>query len=99
MTNTVELNQTQVQVLQEVLAQANLNGKPIVLSFRDSENWVVLKASRYEQMIEAIEEAETVAAIQEGWEAAQAGRMRPAREVLEDLRNEFGFADPPVKPR
>ena len=103
MTNTVELNQTEAQILQALLAKAKSNGKkngkPIVFSIQERENLVVLKESSYQKLLDKIEEAETIAAIQEGWEAAQAGRVRPAREVLEDLRQEFGFADPPVKPR
>ena len=92
MTNTVELNQTEAQILKALLAKAKLNGKPIVFSIKDGEDLVVLKASRYQQLLDEIEEAETIAAINEGLADIAAGRGRPAKEFMEELRQEFGTA-------
>ena len=101
MTNTVELNQTEAQILQALLAKAKSNGKkngkPVMFSIQERENLVVLKASSYQKLLDKIEEAETIAAINEAWEDVKAGRVRPAKEVMEEIRKEFGLSKPRVK--
>ena len=103
MTNTVELNQTEAQILEILLAKAKLNGKkngkPVMFSIQERENLVVLKASSYQKLLDKIEEAETIAAINEAWEDVKAGRVRPAKEVMEEIRKEFGLSKPRVKLR
>ena len=96
MTNTVELNQTEVQILQALLAKAKLNGKqngkPIVFSIEGGENLVVMQGRSYQKLLDKLEEAETVAAINEGLEDMKAGRGIPAKAFLAELRQEFGTA-------
>jgi PHD/YefM family antitoxin component YafN of YafNO toxin-antitoxin module len=103
MTNTVQLNQTEAQILRALLAKAKLNGKqngkPVVFAIQERENLVVLKESSYQKLLEKIDEAETIAAINEAWEDVKAGRVRPAKEVMEEIRKEFGLSKPRVKLR
>ncbi len=103
MTNTVELNQTEAEILKALLAKASLNGthngKPIELTVKGSEDVVVPQASSYQQLLDEIEEAETIAAINEGLADIEAGRTRPAREVMEELCREFGLSEPRVNLR
>ena len=94
MTNTVELNQTEAKILQALLAKAKLNGKkngkPIVFSIQNDESLIVLHERSYQKLLDRLEEAETIAAINEGVEDMKAGRGIPADEFLVELRQEFG---------
>ncbi len=96
MTNTVQLNQTEAQILEALLAKAKLNGNkngmPIVFSIEGSENLVVLQSRSYQKLLDRLEEVETVAAINEGLEDMKAGRGIPAKEFLAELQQEFGTA-------
>ena len=101
MTNTIELNQAETDVLKALMAKAHLQAKqsddPVVFSLDENEDLVLLQASRYQKLldyIEEIEEAETVAAIDEGMADIEAGRVRPAKEFFAELRKEFGFSEP-----
>ncbi len=60
--------------------------RPSVLTVNGRAEVVVQDAASYQELIERIERAEAILAIQEGLESAARGEGRPAREVFEDIR-------------
>src|SRR5438552_1035189 len=57
---------------------------PVVLTVNGKAELVVQDAASYQALLERVERLETMAAVKEGLEDVAAGRLRPAREVLED---------------
>jgi prevent-host-death family protein len=66
--------------------------KPIVLTVNGKAEVVVQDAHAYQQLLERLEYAETVAAIRKGIEEFERGQGKPAREALEELRAKHGIA-------
>lgn len=62
---------------------------PIVLTVNGKAELVVLDADEYEEMLEKIEQAETVRAIKTGIEAFENGESKPARQALTDLKKKY----------
>jgi PHD/YefM family antitoxin component YafN of YafNO toxin-antitoxin module len=62
---------------------------PIVLTVNGKAELVVLEADAYEEMLEKIEQAETIRAIQTGIEAFENGQSKPAREALAELKKKY----------
>ena len=59
-----------------------LNGKSAV---------VLLDAVSYEEMVDQLDEARTIAALQEGIGAADRGEMKPAEQVLSEMKARYGL--------
>lgn len=53
---------------------------------------VVQDAEAYQQLLERLEYAESVAAIRKGIEEFESGQGKPARESLEELRAKHGIS-------
>jgi hypothetical protein len=53
---------------------------------------VIQDAHAYQQLLERLEYAETVAAIRKGIEEFERGQGKPAREALEELRSKHGIS-------
>jgi prevent-host-death family protein len=66
--------------------------KPIVLTVNGKAEVVVQDAHAYQQLLERLEYAETVAAIRKGIEEFERGQGKPAREALEELRAKHGIS-------
>jgi len=66
--------------------------KPIVLTVNGKAEVVVQDAHAYQQLLERLEYAETVAAIRKGIEEFERGQGKPAREALEELRSKHGIS-------
>jgi PHD/YefM family antitoxin component YafN of YafNO toxin-antitoxin module len=62
---------------------------PIVLTVNGKAELVVLEADAYEEMLEKIEQAETIRAIKTGIEAFENGQSKPAREALAELKKKY----------
>lgn len=65
---------------------------PVVLTVNGKAELVVQDAKAYQQMLERIEQAETVAALRQGVAEFERGEGRPAREALEELRQKHGIS-------
>jgi prevent-host-death family protein len=65
---------------------------PVVLTVNGRAEIVVQDASAYQEMLERIERAETVAALRQGIEQFERGEGRPAREAREELRRKHGIS-------
>jgi prevent-host-death family protein len=65
---------------------------PVVLTVNGRAEIVVQDARAYQEMVERVERAETVAALRQGIEEFERGEGRPAREALEELRRKHGIS-------
>lgn len=66
----------------EYMERLKHTGRPLVLTVNGKAEIVVQDAESYQEMIEAVEEARTLRALAN----AKSGKGRPAREVLEEIR-------------
>ena len=65
------------------------NGELLVIDPTDGQLYVVVKRETLDEAKEALRLQRNVDAIQQGIDAANEGRMRPAKEVLPELRQEL----------
>jgi prevent-host-death family protein len=65
---------------------------PVVLTVNGRAEIVVQDASAYQEMLERVQRAETLAALRQGIEEFERGEGRPAREALEELRRKHGIS-------
>lgn len=70
---------------QRYLDRLRQSGLPILLTSEGEAGIVVQDAASYQQILEKVEELETIAAVKEGLRDAAEGRTRPAREVLAEM--------------
>jgi prevent-host-death family protein len=63
---------------------------PVVLTVNGRAEVVVQNARAYQQLLDRVERAETVAAIRKSIEDFERGKFRPARKALEELRKKHG---------
>ncbi len=66
---------------------------PIVLTVNGKAELVVLDANEYEEMLEKIEQAETIRAIKTGIEAFEKGEYKLARKALTELQKKYDISD------
>jgi prevent-host-death family protein len=74
------------------LKKMKKNRGPVVLTINGRAELVVQNAKAYQEMLERIERAETVAALKQGIEEFNRGEGRPGREALEELRRKHGIS-------
>jgi prevent-host-death family protein len=60
--------------------------RPTLLTVNGRAEVVVQDAASYQELMERIERAEAILAIQEGLDSAARGEGRPARELFDELR-------------
>jgi PHD/YefM family antitoxin component YafN of YafNO toxin-antitoxin module len=65
---------------------------PEVLTVNGKAEVVVQDAASYQTMIDRLHHMETVAAIQEGMASAERGELKPATQVLEEMRARYGLS-------
>ena len=65
---------------------------PVVLTVNGRAEIVVQDAKAYQDMLERVERAETVAALKQGIDESKRGEGRPARKALEELRRKHGIS-------
>jgi prevent-host-death family protein len=65
---------------------------PVVLTVNGKAEIVVQDAKAYQEILERVERAETVAALRQGIGEFERGEGRPAREALEELRQKHGIS-------
>ena len=73
----------------ESVEQLKKNKSPLILTVNGKAELVVIGADEYEEMLERLEQAETVRAIKTGIEAFENGESHPAREALADLKKKY----------
>lgn len=65
--------------------------RPIVLTVNGKAEAIVQDAAAYQRLLDIAAEADVHEGIRQGLEDLAAGRTRPAREVFEELRKEYGL--------
>ena len=65
---------------------------PEVLTVNGKAEIVIQDVQSYQQMIERLQHMETVAAIQEGMASAERGELKPATQVLDEMRAKYGLS-------
>jgi len=65
---------------------------PEVLTVNGKAEIVVQDADSYQRMIERLHHMETVAAVQEGMASAERGELKPAAQVLDEMRAKYGLS-------
>jgi PHD/YefM family antitoxin component YafN of YafNO toxin-antitoxin module len=76
----------------EHIRRLKKTGKPEVLTVNGHAEIVVQSAKAYQQLLEAAELSETLAAIQEGLNQIKTGEGRPMREFIEELAEKHGVS-------
>ena len=64
--------------------------RPVYLTVNGKAELVVQDAQSYQTILNRLDEMETIEAIRLGMKDAAEGRVRPAREALEELRQKLG---------
>jgi prevent-host-death family protein len=77
----------------EFVWQMKKTQRPLVLTVNGKAELVVQDAESYQRILDRLERLEVVAAIRVGIAAADAGRVKPAREALAKLQEKLGISD------
>ena len=75
----------------EHLDRLRKSGRPLVLTVNGKAECVVLDADSYQVMVDRIEYAESVRAIQEGIDSVAKHGTRPADEFLKEMAEKYGL--------
>jgi PHD/YefM family antitoxin component YafN of YafNO toxin-antitoxin module len=73
----------------ESVEQLKKSQSPLILTVNGKAELVVLGAEDYENLLERVERAERIKAIQYGIEAFEKGEYKPAREALAELKDKY----------
>ena len=65
---------------------------PAVLTVNGKAELIVQDAASYQLMVDRLHHMETIAAIQEGMASAERGELKPAAQVLEEMRARYGLS-------
>ena len=65
---------------------------PEVLTVNGKAELVVQDAASYQSMLNRLHYLETLAAIQEGMASAERGELKPAAQVLAEMRAKYGLS-------
>jgi PHD/YefM family antitoxin component YafN of YafNO toxin-antitoxin module len=65
---------------------------PEVLTVNGKAEVVVQDAASYQSLLDRLHHMETLAAIQEGMASAERGELKPATQVLAEMRAKYGLS-------
>lgn len=65
---------------------------PEVLTVNGKAQLVIQDAESYQEMLDRLHHMETLAAIQEGMASAERGELKPAAQVLDEMRAKYGLS-------
>jgi hypothetical protein len=65
---------------------------PEVLTVNGKAAVIVQDAASYQAMLDRLHRLETLAAIQEGMASAERGELKPAAQVLDEMRAKYGLS-------
>ena len=65
---------------------------PEVLTVNGKAELVVQDAESYQRLVDRLNRMETIAAIQEGMASAERGELKPAAQVLAEMRAKYGLS-------
>ena len=78
--------------IKEYVGRLKSNKSPMVLTVNGRAELVVQNAGSYQEMLDRLEYAETVAAIRRGMDQAVRGEGVPLAEAEKQLRKKHGFS-------
>ena len=78
----------------ELAEQIKMTGRPLVLTVNGKAELVVQDAASYQALLDAVEQAATVAGIQRGLEQMARGEGRPVSEAFAEFRARHGLGAP-----
>jgi prevent-host-death family protein len=73
----------------ELITQMRNTGHPIVLTINGKAELVVQDATSYQQLLNTIEELETIIGIKKGLEDLAQGRTRPLNKFVEEMQKDL----------
>jgi len=73
----------------EMVREIKKTGRPLLLGVNGKAKFVVQDAASYERMLELIDRLECIEGIRRGLDDVEHGRVRPAREVMEEIRRKY----------
>jgi PHD/YefM family antitoxin component YafN of YafNO toxin-antitoxin module len=74
------------------LRRLKQTGKPEVLTVNGQAEIIVQDASSYQELLDALEQAETLAGIRRGLDQANRGEGRSMRQAIEDIATRAGIS-------
>ena len=74
------------------IARLKKTKAPEVLTVNGKAEVVVQDAASYQRMLDRLHHMETLAAIQEGMASAERGELKPAAQVLAEMRAKHGLS-------
>lgn len=66
--------------------------EPELLTVNGKAEVVVQDAESYQRLLDRLHHMETLAAIQEGMASAERGELKPAAQVLDEMRAKYGLS-------
>jgi len=73
------------------LRRLKRTGKPEVLTINGQAQLVVQDAASYQKLLDAVDQLETIEALQKSIAQANRGEGRPMRQVIEDIAAKHGI--------
>ena len=78
--------------IKDYVGQLKTKKAPLVLTVNGRAELVVQNAESYQELLDRLERAETLAAIRRGMEQAERGEGIPLEEAAKRLRKKHGFS-------
>ena len=75
----------------QFIKQLRKSQRPLVLTVKGKAQAVVQDAEAYQRLLDAAARADVREAIRQGLDDVAHGRTRPASEVFDDLRRQYGI--------
>jgi prevent-host-death family protein len=75
----------------EIMRHLRETRRPVILTVNGKAAAVVQDAEAYQHLLDLAAEASAAEGIRQGLEDLETGRTRPARDVFNDLRAEYGI--------
>jgi prevent-host-death family protein len=75
----------------EFIKRLKKSKRPIVLTVNGKAEAVVQDAAAYQRLLDIAAQADAAEGMRQGLEDARKGRTRPAREIFEKMRAEYGI--------
>jgi PHD/YefM family antitoxin component YafN of YafNO toxin-antitoxin module len=73
------------------LARLKASGKPEVLTIDGRAELVILDAECYQDIMDRLDRAETIAAIREGLASAERGELKDSAQVYSEMKARYGL--------
>lgn len=76
----------------KLMKQLKKTGRPIVLTVNGKSEAIVQSAAAYQRLLDIAAEADEREGVRQGDEDAAAGRTRPAKDVFNEIRKQYGLS-------